>query len=110
MIGTVTADENGAWSFTPETPLADGDHSLTVTSTDAAARFLAAPGDAFLVLPRPDAEAVAALAPGRVHEIASSARLVVRLDRLFGDRSPFEDGLVVVTNRTAHMAGKADTR
>ncbi|WP_454055963.1 Ig-like domain-containing protein [Cupriavidus sp. Marseille-Q8015] len=36
MIGTVTADENGAWSFTPETPLADGDHSLTVTSTDAA--------------------------------------------------------------------------
>ncbi|WP_423196817.1 hypothetical protein DFLDMN_000344 [Cupriavidus sp. H19C3] len=35
-IGTVTADENGAWSFTPETPLADGDHSLTVTSTDAA--------------------------------------------------------------------------
>ncbi|WP_454055965.1 Ig-like domain-containing protein [Cupriavidus sp. Marseille-Q8015] len=35
-IGTVTADETGAWSFTPETPLADGDHSLTVMSTDAA--------------------------------------------------------------------------
>jgi 4-amino-4-deoxy-L-arabinose transferase-like glycosyltransferase len=80
-----------------------------LTTTDAAARFLRAPGDAFLVLPRPDAEAVAALAPGRVHEIASSARLVVRLDRLFGDRSPFEDGLVVVTNRTTEMAGKAGT-
>ncbi|WP_423196816.1 hypothetical protein DFLDMN_000343 [Cupriavidus sp. H19C3] len=35
-IGTVTADETGAWSFTPETPLADGEHSLTVTTTDEA--------------------------------------------------------------------------
>jgi hypothetical protein len=51
------------------------------------------------VLPRPDVPAIAALAPGAVHEVAAGTRLVLRLDRLFGDRSPFEDGLVAVTNR-----------
>jgi 4-amino-4-deoxy-L-arabinose transferase-like glycosyltransferase len=68
-----------------------------VTSADAAARFLREPGDAFLVVPRPEAETIAALAPGAVREIASTSRLVVRLDRLFGDRSPFEDALVLVS-------------
>ena len=65
-----------------------------MTSAEAAAGFLRAPGDAVLVLPRPDVPAIAALAPGAVHEIAAGPRLVLRLDRLFGDRSPFEDGLV----------------
>ncbi|MEQ4530875.1 MAG: Ig-like domain-containing protein, partial [Mixta sp.] len=36
VIGTVTADSNGKWSFTPETALADGSHALSVTATDAA--------------------------------------------------------------------------
>ncbi|MEH5099026.1 Ig-like domain-containing protein [Atlantibacter hermannii] len=35
-IGTVTADENGNWSFTPETALTDGEHAFTVNVTDAA--------------------------------------------------------------------------
>ncbi|TVU67108.1 Ig-like domain-containing protein, partial [Cobetia crustatorum] len=30
------ADANGAWTFTPETELADGEHVFTVTATDAA--------------------------------------------------------------------------
>ena len=77
-------------------------HPVTLLkSAEAAAAFLQAPGDAVLVLPRPDVPAIAALAPGAVHEIAVGTRLVVRLDRLFGDRSPFEDGLVAVTNRPA---------
>jgi len=77
-------------------------HRVTLlNSAEAAAAFLQAPGDAVLVLPRPDVPAIAALAPGAVHEIAVGTRLVVRLDRLFGDRSPFEDGLVAVTNRPA---------
>ncbi|WNN43675.1 Ig-like domain-containing protein [Winslowiella toletana] len=46
LIGTVAADENGAWSFTPTTPLAEGDHSLTTTATDAAGNTSAA-SDAF---------------------------------------------------------------
>jgi 4-amino-4-deoxy-L-arabinose transferase-like glycosyltransferase len=70
-----------------------------LTSAEAAAGFLQAPGDAVLVLPRPDVPEIAALAPGAVHEIAAGTRLVLRLDRLFGDRSPFEDGLVALTNR-----------
>ncbi|MGL6018825.1 MAG: BapA/Bap/LapF family large adhesin [Gibbsiella quercinecans] len=34
MLGEVTVDEDGNWSFTPDTPLADGEHDLTVTITD----------------------------------------------------------------------------
>ncbi|MBO4121110.1 BapA prefix-like domain-containing protein [Cupriavidus gilardii] len=36
LIGTVTADGTGNWSFTPSTALADGSYSLTATATDAA--------------------------------------------------------------------------
>jgi len=36
LLGTTTADATGAWSFTPSSPLADGEHTLTVTATDAA--------------------------------------------------------------------------
>jgi hypothetical protein len=75
-----------------------------LTSADAAAQFLRGPGEAYLVLPRPDAQAIAALAPDAAHEMATSARLVVRLDRLFGDRSPYEDGLVVLSNRSTYAA------
>ncbi|WP_116424974.1 Ig-like domain-containing protein [Pseudomonas citronellolis] len=35
-IGTATVDENGNWTFTPEQPLEDGDHSISVVITDAA--------------------------------------------------------------------------
>ncbi|MBV4412820.1 VCBS domain-containing protein, partial [Enterobacteriaceae bacterium YMB-R22] len=35
-IGSVTVDENGAWSFTPADPLGEGSHTITTTVTDAA--------------------------------------------------------------------------
>ncbi|MEI9884875.1 Ig-like domain-containing protein, partial [Atlantibacter hermannii] len=35
-IGSVTADENGNWSFTPATTLDDGEHAFTVNVTDPA--------------------------------------------------------------------------
>ncbi|HEY3591466.1 MAG TPA: Ig-like domain-containing protein, partial [Buttiauxella sp.] len=35
LIGTVTADAGGNWSFTPATSLGQGLHNLTVTATDA---------------------------------------------------------------------------
>ncbi|MBV5095308.1 BapA/Bap/LapF family large adhesin [Tenebrionicola larvae] len=35
-IGSVTVDENGAWSFTPADPLGEGEHAITTTVTDAA--------------------------------------------------------------------------
>lgn len=35
LLGSVVADANNAWSFTPTTPLADGQHTLTVIATDA---------------------------------------------------------------------------
>ncbi len=41
-VGTVIADENGAFTFTPTTPLAIGEHTIVVTATDAAGN----PGDA----------------------------------------------------------------
>ncbi|WP_035065256.1 Ig-like domain repeat protein, partial [Nitratidesulfovibrio termitidis] len=36
VIGSVTVDEDGTWTFTPDTPLTDGDHTITVTATDEA--------------------------------------------------------------------------
>jgi ribosomal 50S subunit-recycling heat shock protein len=36
VIGTAPVDGNGNWSFTPNPPLSDGDHSLTVVVTDPA--------------------------------------------------------------------------
>lgn len=35
-IGTTTAEDDGTYSFTPDTPLADGPHSAYVIATDAA--------------------------------------------------------------------------
>lgn len=34
QIGSEVADSNGAWSFTPGTPLADGTHNFTATATN----------------------------------------------------------------------------
>lgn len=36
VLGTAQVDGSGNWSFTPELPLGDGQHSLTTTVTDAA--------------------------------------------------------------------------
>ncbi|WP_245609635.1 Ig-like domain-containing protein, partial [Trabulsiella guamensis] len=36
LIGSAVADNNGAWTFTPTTPLPEGEHRLTVTATDKA--------------------------------------------------------------------------
>ncbi|WP_054177789.1 Ig-like domain-containing protein [Trabulsiella odontotermitis] len=35
-IGTAVVDGDGAWTFTPQTPLGDGSHTLTATATDPA--------------------------------------------------------------------------
>ncbi|MGC0852821.1 Ig-like domain-containing protein, partial [Pantoea agglomerans] len=34
-LGTATVGEDGSWTFTPDAPLADGDHALVVNGTDA---------------------------------------------------------------------------
>ncbi|MDM2835688.1 BapA/Bap/LapF family large adhesin [Citrobacter sp. Cpo091] len=36
LIGMVQVDDNGNWTFTPDTPLSDGVHNLTLTQTDDA--------------------------------------------------------------------------
>ena len=36
VVGTTTVQPNGTWSVTPNGPLPDGTHSITVTETDAA--------------------------------------------------------------------------
>ncbi|WP_260923250.1 Ig-like domain-containing protein [Novosphingobium sp. 9] len=35
LIATVTAAANGSWSYTPGTPLGEGEHAFTVVATDA---------------------------------------------------------------------------
>jgi len=74
---------------------------------DDVARFLSAPGRAFCVLPRRDVTALTGLLPpGALHEIAQQPRLVVRFDRLFGDRSPYEEPMVLVSNQATHPADR----
>ncbi|KIC84631.1 Ig-like domain-containing protein, partial [Pantoea agglomerans] len=34
-LGTATVGEDGSWTFTPDAPLADGEHALVVDGTDA---------------------------------------------------------------------------
>ncbi|WP_202302455.1 Ig-like domain-containing protein [Dryocola clanedunensis] len=34
-VGSVTTNDNGNWTFTPETPLADGEHSITAAEVNA---------------------------------------------------------------------------
>ncbi len=36
VLGTTIVDDNGNWRFTPDQPLSEGDHSLTVEITDSA--------------------------------------------------------------------------
>lgn len=36
VIGIATVDENGRWTFTPTTPLSDGEHTFTVEQSDKA--------------------------------------------------------------------------
>lgn len=35
-IGTTTVNSDGTWSFTPQTPMANGNHTLTLSATDPA--------------------------------------------------------------------------
>ena len=37
LLGTTTADNDGNWSYTPTSPLADGDHRITIEATKTAA-------------------------------------------------------------------------
>ena len=37
LIGTTTADNDGNWSYTPSSPLADGDHKFTIEASKVAA-------------------------------------------------------------------------
>ncbi|WP_288486053.1 Ig-like domain-containing protein, partial [uncultured Novosphingobium sp.] len=48
LLGTVTADAGGTWSFTPGIPLAQGSHSLTITATDTLGN-VSAPSTPFLL-------------------------------------------------------------
>ncbi len=48
VIGTVTANALGVWTFTPTTNLGEGSHTLTVTATDAAGN-VSVPSAGFVV-------------------------------------------------------------
>ncbi|WP_371365427.1 Ig-like domain-containing protein [Pseudomonas sp. QL9] len=49
LLGEVVADANGNWSFTPTTPLNNGEHSFTVVSEDKAGN-VSEPSDAYVVV------------------------------------------------------------
>ncbi|MCU6190270.1 Biofilm associated protein A, partial [Enterobacter bugandensis] len=48
-IGTVVVGDDGSWSYTPETPLNDGEHELQIVVTDPAGNE-SEPSDPYLVI------------------------------------------------------------
>ena len=60
VLGTTTADANGHYTFTPDTPLSVGSHSVNATATDAAGNSTTSTSTAFTVEP----PAVIDLGPG----------------------------------------------
>ncbi|WP_194293017.1 Ig-like domain-containing protein [Streptomyces smaragdinus] len=65
-IGTTTVDPDGTWTFTPSTPLGDGDHTITATETDAAGNTSdpSAPVDITIDTVAPDAPVITGPADG----------------------------------------------
>ena len=58
LLGSAVVGPDNAWSFTPLSPLADGEHTLTVTTTDAAGN-VSPPTDGFVI----NVDATAPVAP-----------------------------------------------
>lgn len=50
LLGTALTGEDGKWSFTPETDMTEGKHSLTVTATDASGKVSPATGEYPIVI------------------------------------------------------------
>ncbi|MCP1652690.1 Ig-like domain-containing protein [Pseudomonas nitroreducens] len=48
-MGSVVADDNGQWSYTPTTPLSEGEHLFTVDATDKAGN-ISEPSDVFSIV------------------------------------------------------------
>ncbi|WP_141521535.1 Ig-like domain-containing protein [Novosphingobium sp. PC22D] len=48
LLGTAVADDDGSWEFTPEAALDEGEHSFTVSATDALGNE-SAPSDPFVL-------------------------------------------------------------
>jgi hypothetical protein len=68
-------------------------------TTEDIARYLEAPGRAFCVLSQRDVETVKGVSGGAVYEIAASPKLVLRFNRLFGSKPPYDDMVVLISNR-----------
>ncbi|MDH1053134.1 MULTISPECIES: Ig-like domain-containing protein, partial [unclassified Pseudomonas] len=48
-LGSVVADKDGTWSYTPTTPIAEGEHEFEVTATDKAGNT-SVPSDPFFIV------------------------------------------------------------
>ncbi|WP_064576012.1 Ig-like domain-containing protein [Cupriavidus gilardii] len=88
LLGTVTADGSGNWTFTPTTPLADGSYSLTATATDAVGN-VSGPGTAFVLTVDTAAPAAPAITQATGTTLAGTAEAgsTIAID-LNGDGTP----------------------
>ncbi|MGW8168568.1 MAG: Ig-like domain-containing protein [Sulfurovaceae bacterium] len=81
VLGTVTADGNGHYEFTPGTPLSEGAHSVSATATDAAGNTITSATTNFTVdttAPTATADIIAITTDtGAVDFITSDTTLVI---------------------------------
>lgn len=62
-VGTTTVADDGTWTFTPGTPLADGTHNVSATQTDAAGNVSPAADPVTFVVDTEDPDAPTITAP-----------------------------------------------
>jgi hypothetical protein len=81
LLGTTLTDGTGTWSFTPTTPLVDGPHAFTATTTDAVGNE-SQPSPAFTVVVDTIAPPAPVIAPsnGTLVSGTAEADAVVHLD------------------------------
>ncbi|WP_172825937.1 Ig-like domain-containing protein [Pseudomonas sp. URMO17WK12:I11] len=89
QIGSVTADANGNWTFTPAKPLAEGAHSFTATATDRAGLVSApsAPLDLTVMLGLPAMPVITA-----VKDDVGSSQGILQQNAITDDARPTIEG------------------
>ncbi|MES2251633.1 MAG: Ig-like domain-containing protein [Pseudomonadota bacterium] len=115
VLGTVVADAQGNWSYTPTTPLAEGEHKFTVTATDKAGNT-SAPSAEFVLntdYTPPDASKLAITGVeddvgGITGNVASGATTDDALPAISGTGTAGDTIIVMVKNSTGtHKLGEA---
>ena len=109
QLGEVVADENGNWSFTPEEPLGEGEHSFTVLAQDAAGNLSepSAAWDLVIDTSAPNSRASTARARASVASSTTRARSRVRSKKATSPTTPPRPSMAPANRATPSSSAMA---